>query len=109
MSHHGDRPYDGPSFKELLDMQGSSFKELLDTSQEQRLGPTGQFPDGKLTPQDEGEIRLAIGVKDGKVVFDLGKPVAWIGFTPKQAREVALSLFDKAAEIEGVGMVKGRG
>ena len=34
-----------------------------------KLGPTDIFPDGKLTPQDEGEIHFAIGKKDGCVVL----------------------------------------
>jgi hypothetical protein len=63
-------------------------------------GPTGKFPQGKLTPTDEGEIKIAIGSVDGKVVVDFGKPVAWIGFDPERARAVADALLKHANEID---------
>lgn len=53
------------------------------------LGATGRFPQGKLTPQDEGEIRFAVGEKDEKVILDFGKATAWIGFEPEQAIQIA--------------------
>lgn len=65
------------------------------------LGPTGQFPHGKLTPSDEGEIRIGLTHVDGKVVFDFGKPTAWIGFTPAQARDIAVLLLKNADAAEG--------
>lgn len=65
------------------------------------LGATGQFPLGKLTPSDEGELKLAIGRKDGKVVLVFGKPVAWIGFTAEQAREIAQMLVEHATAADG--------
>ena len=52
-----------------------------DTSQEMmaalllskdELGPTGRFPDGKLTSNDEGEIAFAVGVLKGKVIVNFG-------------------------------------
>jgi hypothetical protein len=63
------------------------------------LGATGQFPEGKLTKEDEGEIRIAIGHTPGKVVMDFGeKPITWIGFTPVQARQIAMMLMERADE-----------
>ena len=55
------------------------------------LGPTGQYPYGKLNPDDEGEIRIAIAhdPHNRTVVIDFGKPVAWIGLPPQHAREFA--------------------
>jgi len=65
------------------------------------LGATGRFPEGKITKSDEGETRIAVAAVDGKVVIDLGKPTAWIGFTPELARNLAASLVKFAAEAEG--------
>jgi len=62
------------------------------------IGPTGKFPQGRLTDNDEGELRVAIGQKDGKVVIDFGKPVAWIGFDPEQAEQIAETLRQHAVE-----------
>ncbi len=64
------------------------------------LGPTGHYPDGALNETDEGEIKIAIGIEDGKVVINFGKPVAWIGFDPRQARQIAELLRQKSHQIE---------
>jgi hypothetical protein len=42
-------------------------------------GPTGEFPDGQLNEDDEGELRIAVRHEPGVVILDFGKPVAWIG------------------------------
>lgn len=65
-----------------------------------RLGATGKFPDGKMDPTDEGELQFAVCVKDGKVIFEFGKPVAWVGFTPEQARGIAASIKAAADHIQ---------
>jgi len=70
MSHHGDQPEDSP-------MRDALRKILSDPL----IGATGEHPQGKLTPHDEGGIQFAIGVKDGKVVLDFGQPVVWVGFS----------------------------
>lgn len=64
------------------------------------LGATGQFPEGQLNDDDEGEIRIAIGSTEGKVVMDFGKPVAWIGFTPEQARDASELLLKQIEVLE---------
>jgi hypothetical protein len=65
-----------------------------------RPGSTGQFPHGKLTPQDEGGIRFMVGSKDGVVIVDFGKPVAWLGMPPSDARALAESLVKHADAVE---------
>lgn len=68
----------------------------------QKLGPTGNFPQGKLKSDDEGEIKIGVTNDKGKVIIDFGKPVAWIGFDPAQAKEIGrlLNLHAIQAEIE---------
>ena len=61
---------------------------------EMGLGATNSFPMGKLNKNDRGELKLAIGEENGKIVLNFGKPVAWIGFSPEQAMEIALSLME---------------
>ena len=63
------------------------------------LGPTGEFPEGKLTDQDEGEIKFAVGYTDGKVVIDFGGPVAWVGMSRDQAKELARSILKYADPV----------
>lgn len=62
------------------------------------LGATGQFPDGKLSDRDEGEIMIGIAVYRGRVLFNFGKPVQGIGFTPEQAEQIGRDLINKARE-----------
>jgi len=71
------------------------------------MGATGEFPDGKLTPDDEGALQFSIGHQDGKVVLDFGTPTVWIGMEPQQARDLARCLFDHArrcSDAKGPGM-----
>lgn len=63
-----------------------------------QLGATGQFPEGKLSDNDEGEIMIGIAVYRGKVLFSFGKPVQGIGFTPEQAEQIGRDLINKARE-----------
>lgn len=38
--------------------------------------------------QDSGELNLSVGIKDGKVVLNFGKAVAWISLNAYMAEEV---------------------
>lgn len=86
MSNHADGP--PPEYMEAF------FKQHQD-----KLGATGQFPEGKITEEDEGEIRISIGHAPGKVIMDFGeKPIKWIGFNPVQAKQIAMSLLEHATD-----------
>jgi hypothetical protein len=67
------------------------------------LGPTGDYPRGKLTPQDEGGLKIACGVEQGKVILHFGKAVVWLGLEPQDARALAASLLKQADRAEGRG------
>ncbi len=88
MSHH--------SYEDL----SQGMKEALGLPDD--LGATGKFPMGKLNDDDEGEIKIAIGHQDGKVVLDFGTPIHWIGFTPSQAIEIVEALRDHAFAAKGI-------
>lgn len=90
MSHHADGPFDGPEFVRRQELT----RKLLDTTGFR--GAIGAFPDGKLTPADEGSIQFAVGETDGKVVIDFGTSVHWFAMTPQQAADLASSLLTKA-------------
>jgi hypothetical protein len=62
----------------------------------EEFGATGEFPEGKLTENDEGEIRFGVANTAGKVVLDFGKPVAWLGMNPQQAVDLANVLISNA-------------
>lgn len=62
------------------------------------FGGTGRFPQGQLSPSDEGEIQFGVAAdpQKNKVVINFGKPTAWIGFDAEQAEQLAESLLSKA-------------
>jgi hypothetical protein len=86
MAHHG------------FDLDENMKQESL----EMMLGPTGRFPLGKLSKQDEGEIKIAIAAdhNNDKVLMNFGTPVSWMGLTADQAIDISNSLRDKAIEIK---------
>ena len=92
--HHGDR-----WFKEAAEQ--AQTRETIDAlahaiGRHTKLGETGAFPLGALTPDDEGEIRFAVTAQAGKVVLAFGKAVAWVGMPPRAARQLADALNDWA-------------
>lgn len=93
MSHHSETP--DPNLQSLIDKLNN------DTSGDHPdfVGPTGDFPDGQLSPDDNGGIVIGIGCHEGSVVLQFGVPIRWIGFTPEQAREIAQGLIEAADKI----------
>ena len=67
------------------------------------LGATGNYPNGKLDPTDQGELRLMISHSaDGQIIrLDFGKPAAWIGLPKEHAVQLAVLLLEHAgAKLE---------
>lgn len=109
MAHHGSNPMEGMNsegLKNLFDkhieaenvfrkqMSSEKADKINDLLQQEKvsLGATGNFPDGKIIEQDEGEIMIGITEVEGRVVINFGKPVHWVGLTKQQAVEIAQSL-----------------
>ena len=57
-----------------------------------------QFPDGKLNETDEGQIAIAIGIQQGKVIINFGKPIAWLGLPAEQSIEMGRVLIRRGRE-----------
>ncbi len=66
----------------------------------QKLGATGNFPEGKLTKDDQGELAIGLSVDQGKLVINFGKPVHWLAFGPQKAIEFANAIIEAARRIE---------
>jgi hypothetical protein len=94
MAHHGSTPKEHiESFRKLM-----QDKKALETV----FGDTGQYPEGYLNKDDEGELRFGIARDGDKVVLNFGKEVAWIGFGADQAIQLAMSLVREAGRIKGI-------
>lgn len=62
-----------------------------------KIGATGKFPDGKLHPGDQGELRFAVARDShGKVHVDFGKDVSWFTLPPETAIQFARLLLRHA-------------
>lgn len=95
MSNHSDSPGNSPIPQALRRAMAAEL-----------IGATGQHPEGKLTPKDEGSIQFAVGVKDGKVCLDFGTPVVWLGMNPADALELAEQLIQHARKAaKGTGSI----
>jgi hypothetical protein len=65
----------------------------------EKLGATGEFPEGKLNETDEGGLQFAV-TDDGKLVrVHFGKPVAWMAMGADLADQFADALKEHAARI----------
>lgn len=99
--HHGNDNKAIREFMQRADEFADAQEKACELREEMRksLGATGRHPQGRLVQDDEGEIRLAVGHANGKVVVEFGKPIAWIGFTPEQALDLAQSIRAHALNI----------
>jgi hypothetical protein len=64
------------------------------------IGPTKDFPQGKLNEDDEGGIDIAIGSESGNVRIDFGEPTAWIAFPPDEALAFANLIVEHAMALK---------
>lgn len=98
----GDQSADDSQPQQHLDQATiDSLQERLKTAPE-GIGPTGQYPEGKLNEHDEGEIAIALGAdkERKKILINFGTPVSLIGMNPAHARQLGCLLIAKAAEFE---------
>lgn len=63
------------------------------------IGPTGDYPNGKLNQDDEGGINIGMTIENGAVVVAFSKPVTWLGLGPGEADAVAVALRNFADRI----------
>lgn len=60
-----------------------------------------QYPRGKLRADDDGQLCIAMAVKDQTIIIDFGKPVAWLGFGLAEAETLIRMLQSKVDELKG--------
>lgn len=85
-------------FPTTAEMMGFQTWQKRDVAGMPTLGATGQFPDGKLVYEDEGELRLGVAHDRDNVMINFGKPVAWLAMPPKQAKAFAEMILHHVAQ-----------
>ena len=111
MSHHAS-PDQDPRSNDLAAAFGKSLKEKVGPALDKLLeaeakaegfGSTGEFPRGKISTRDEGELKMGVTSdrKTGTIILNFGKPVEWVGFCPAEARMMSRLLLKHANTLEG--------
>jgi hypothetical protein len=101
MSHHGsDQHPNTDIFKRIFEADREQREDLL---HEEMRKSAGEYPDGRLNQDDEGQIPMEVGHHSGKVVVRFPKPITWIGLTGDGAMEMAQCLIEHA---RAVGLTK---
>jgi hypothetical protein len=65
-----------------------------------KLGPTGNFPRGKLHTDDKGELKISIREEDKTMVIYFGISIYWIGLDSSTAKELGTRLLDFAHRVD---------
>ncbi len=65
------------------------------------LGPTGNFPRGKIHPSDEGELKFGVITDKTRkvIVFDFGQSVKWFALPKEDAIKLANTILERANEL----------
>jgi len=89
-SHHGERRPDSRDFE----------NHLMRRFAEQEEGTANrQWPEGRISGDDDGELAFVVAAKDGLVRLDFGKPVEWMAMPPEQAVQMAQLLIKQARSV----------
>lgn len=71
----------------------------MNRNHRRKLGATGEFPRGKLSAVDEGELVFGVAVQDKTVIITFGKPISWFGMDKQAALALGRSIIKKAESI----------
>ncbi len=74
--------------------------EIEDCHIKLKVGPTDNYPEGKLEDSDNGEIAMAIDAKNGNVRLHFGTPISWVALPPKTAIELGNKLIEIANQTK---------
>jgi len=82
----------------LANVMRSAAEDLI----KQVVGPTGEYPHGKLAPDDEGELAVCMTLSDDKKTIRLqfGKKIDWLGMRRDTAQNLQETLTKLIAEMD---------
>lgn len=64
------------------------------------IGPTGDYPNGKLDFDDDGGIRVDLSTYRGRIILSFSVPITWLGMNPDQAITIAEKMIEYAKELK---------
>jgi|GEM_PF-1990436 len=89
-----DRVYGAP-----YEIDQEMVEKLKSFHERGEIGPTGNFPQGKLTAKDEGEYKFMVATIKDKVVINFGRSIAWIAMNRNEALDLARILKKRAKKL----------
>lgn len=88
----------------VTDSKGATVAEITGLLEDAiailQVGPTGEFPEGKLDGADRGALQIAITAREGRVLIEFGTDVDWLAMSGDQARAIALLLGTNAKRAD---------
>lgn len=77
------------------------LRKELEELKKLKLGPTGNFPRGKMDPSDRGGIEFTIALDRAhkSIILSFGAPVTWLGLGKDDATIMGQLLLQKAAAL----------
>jgi hypothetical protein len=68
-----------------------------------KLGPTHDFPRGKLNEDDEGGLIIGLRIENNRLIIGFGKRISWIGLGKPEAIQFAKMIIEKADLLSDSG------
>jgi hypothetical protein len=68
------------------------------------LGPTGEYPKGRLNKDDDGELAVGFSIHEGgrALIMNFGKPIEWFAMKEDELRGLIDLLKRKLVELEAL-------
>lgn len=88
-----DVPFDVRSFKK------TDEGHIEEVAKEKKLGATGEYPHGTTGPEDQGELKAAVYIRDGRLFINFGKSLSWLALTKREALMFGNGVVRKASEM----------
>jgi hypothetical protein len=76
----------------VYDGKSNTFEEPLPPG---TIGPTGDYPLGKLNASDEGGLSIALTREGNNIVINFNTPVAWLALPLQQAEVFARTILKR--------------
>lgn len=78
-----------------------ALSEMGKPESESQVGPTGEYPDGKISEDDGGELRIAVSLdrERGLVNMDFGTMIKWFSMSPLDAVGLSQALVEASKAL----------
>lgn len=100
--------YDEPSCARCGNLEGRLDDALAradkaenEVAKLKQVGATGQFPHGRVGPDDLGELKSTCYVRNGKLILDFGKELSWLAMTKGEVMAMVAGLYKMAEKLPG--------